>query len=216
MDASLEIVAGEAAAGVIRITGLSVGPAPDDLKRRMEEAAAAAATPYAGEEEAKKAVRSLLRFGKYKPSGRGKPASEYLLESAREGAFPSINNAVDALNLVSMRSQLPISLIDTQKAGGTSFRLRRGREGEEFVFNRSGQVLGLQDLLLVSVLPSDEPLASPVKDCQRTKVDEGTREALAVIYAPKGMTGLLKDATRDLGMELSLYSKIETAIFGCL
>lgn len=216
MDASLEMAAGNTAAGVIRLTGLSVGPAPDDLRMRIEEAAGAAAEPFPGEEEAKNAVRSLLRFGKYKPSGRGKPASEYLLEAAREGSFPSINNAVDALNLVSMRSRLPISLIDTEKAGGTSFRLRRGREGEQYVFNRSGQVLGLQDLLLVSILPADEPLATPVKDCQRTKVDEGTREALAVIYAPAAMADRLEQATRELERELLSFSKVETALFGCL
>ena len=39
-------------------------------------------------------VRDMLRFGAYKPTGRGKPASEYLLNAAAEGHFPFISAAV--------------------------------------------------------------------------------------------------------------------------
>ena len=35
--------------------------------------------------ELKAGVRALLRFGGYKPSGRGKPASEYIAGAARKG-----------------------------------------------------------------------------------------------------------------------------------
>ena len=209
MDARIEATLEGVSIGVVRMEDLRVGPASEALKERIAGRIEKLRETFGGEEDVRKMVRSILRFGKYKPSGRGKPASEYLLESAREGCFPSINNAVDALNFVSLGSGLPISLIDTSKAGTASFRLRRGREGESFVFNRSGQVLQLQDLILISALPSDEPLATPVKDCQKTKVDEETTEALAVIYSPKGMAAGLREAAGELASEMSAFSKAE-------
>jgi len=212
LDARVDIAIENVSIGVVRIEELRIGPAPEGLTKRIGQRIEKLRQPFGGEEDAKKTVRAILRFGRYKPSGRGKPASEYLLESAREGSFPSINNAVDALNFVSLGSQLPISLIDTGKAGTVSFRLRRGREGESFVFNRSGQVLQLQDLLLTSALPSDEPLATPVKDCQKTKVDEGTTEALAVIYSPNGMSAGLREAAEELATEMSAFSKADAVV----
>jgi len=213
VDAKLEIEVPGIVAGAVRLCGLRVGPAPEELKKRIEEKCELMKASGLPDEPSRSAVRAMLRFGKYKPSGRGKPASEYLVESAREGAFPEINNAVDALNFVSMCFQLPISLLDTEKAGSLSFRLRRGREGESYVFNRSGQTLELQDLLLVSVLPSDEPLGTPVKDCQRTKVDERTAGALAIIYAPSDMRETLAGASEALCREMGAFSRAEAAIF---
>ncbi len=86
----------------------------------------------------KEAVRQMLRHGSYKPTGRGKPASEYLLHAALEGRFPRVSNVVDAANLASLESLLPISLLDVDRAGSESFRIRWGRAGERYVFNRSG------------------------------------------------------------------------------
>src|SRR3712207_7695492 len=51
------------------------------------------------------ALPILLRNGGFRPSGRNKPASEYLAQAAREGRFPRINNLVDVNNLVSLRSE---------------------------------------------------------------------------------------------------------------
>src|SRR6516225_9048227 len=48
------------------------------------------------------AIRTMLRHGGYNPTGRGKPASEYLLRPARESAIRSINVAVDVCNIVSL------------------------------------------------------------------------------------------------------------------
>ncbi len=132
----------------------------------------------------KAAVRGVLRFCTYKPTGRGKPASEYLLNTAAEGTFPVVNALVDINNLVSVESLLPISLADLDRAGTSRFRCRRGREGESYVFNSSGQVLDLRDLLLLSRLPGDEPCATPVKDSQATKTHAGSTRVLGVIYAP--------------------------------
>lgn len=156
-------------------------------------------------ETLKKRVRDMLRFGKYKPSGRGKPASEYLWESAKEGKFPFINNFVDALNFVSLKSGLPISLIDNEKAGTMNFRIRRGSNGEKYVFNQSGQILDLEDLLLTATLEKNEPVATPVKDSQKTKIDEKSKEITAIIYSPFSLENDLKNTLFEL---TEIYEKM--------
>ncbi|HWP69065.1 MAG TPA: hypothetical protein VN437_07145, partial [Rectinemataceae bacterium] len=78
----------------------------------------------------KSAVRDMLRYGRYKPAGRAKPSSEYLLQAALESDFPAVNFFVDAVNIVSLVSGYPISIVDPGKAG-FDFLLRRGREDEK-------------------------------------------------------------------------------------
>ena len=67
-----------------------------------------AAAPLAVTEAVKTAVRDLLRHGGYKPSGRSKPAAEYLTGALAKGEFPRINALVDACNVVSLHSGPPI------------------------------------------------------------------------------------------------------------
>ncbi len=133
----------------------------------------------------KSAVRGLLRFGKYKPTGRGKPSSEYLLASALEGDFPLVNGPVDVNNAVSLESGYPASIFDIELCG-PALLLRRGISGESYVFNPSGQIIELEDLLCVCRAegPSWFPCGNPVKDAMATKIRESTRDVAAVIYAP--------------------------------
>ena len=145
------------------------------------------------DEAVRGAVRDLLRHGKYKPTGRGKPASEYLRQAAREGRFPRIDALVDLNNLASLESGLPISVLDLTRAG-RQFILRYGRAGESYVFNAAGHTIDLQDLLLIARLPEDQPCANAVKDSMATKVGSGTTEALAVIYAPAALAARAEGA----------------------
>ncbi|MCX7830712.1 MAG: phenylalanine--tRNA ligase beta subunit-related protein [Acidobacteria bacterium] len=160
-------------------------------------------------EEIKRVVRNMLRYGKYKPSGRGKPASEYLWESAQEGRFPFINNFVDCLNFVSLKSGLPISLIDIEKANTENFKIRRGKSGESYIFNSAGQILNLEDLLLTASLESDEPFATPVKDSQKTKIDGNSKKITAIIYSPKEMQDFLFDAVKELTELFSNFGNLK-------
>ena len=66
----------------------------------------------------RKRVRAMLRHGKYKPSGRGKPASEFLLRAALDDAFPRINGPVDANNIVSLESGFPGSSTTSSRKRG--------------------------------------------------------------------------------------------------
>src|SRR6185295_8224828 len=117
------------------------------------------------------AVRDLLRHGGYKPTGRGKPASEYLVRAAGEGTLGSINAAVDACNAVSLASGLPISLIDLDLAT-PPLRIAVASHGAAYVFNASGQEMALDGLLCVH--DAAGPCANAVKDSQRTKTHAAT------------------------------------------
>jgi len=130
-------------------------------------------------------VRRMLRFGKYKPSGRGKPASEFLLRAAVAAEFPLVSGPVDVNNAISLESGLPGSLFDTALSG-RRLLVRRGGPGESYVFNRSGQSIDLEDLLLVCRQTPDgwEPCGNPVKDSMATKIRAETRDVVAVLYAP--------------------------------
>ena len=143
--------------------------------------------------ERKAAVRDMLRYGKYKPAGRSKPSSEYLLAAALEGDFPLVNGPVDANNAASLGWGYPASIFDLAKTG-RELLLRRGLAGEAYVFNSSGQTIDLEDLLVVcrrSAAGAWEPCGNPVKDAMATKVFEDARDAAAVVYAP---------ASEDLGL----------------
>jgi DNA/RNA-binding domain of Phe-tRNA-synthetase-like protein len=143
--------------------------------------------------ERKSAVRNMLRFGSYKPAGRSKPSSEYLLAAALEGDFPLVNGPVDVNNTVSLEWGYPASIFDMELCG-TVLLLRRGIAGESYVFNPSGQGIDLKDLLCVCRTHGDAwiPCGNPVKDAMATKTRESTRMVAAVVYAP------LSDSRADL------------------
>jgi DNA/RNA-binding domain of Phe-tRNA-synthetase-like protein len=125
------------------------------------------------------AVRAMLRHGGYKPTGRGKPASEYLLRTAREGGIRSINVAVDACNIVSLHSGLPISVVDLDRAT-PPYRIALASEGSRYVFNPSGQEIDASGL--ICLFDAMGPCGSPAKDAQRTKTNDSTRRTLSVVW----------------------------------
>ena len=133
----------------------------------------------------KRRVRRMLRHGKYHPSGRGKPASEFLLRAALRDEFPRVNCPVDVNNAISLASGLPGSIFDTGITG-PHLRLRRGLPGERYVFNRSGQEIDLEDLIVVCRKTESgwEPCGNPVKDAMVTKIAPTTTDVIAVLYAP--------------------------------
>jgi hypothetical protein len=135
--------------------------------------------------ERKAAVRNMLRFGSYKPSGRGKPSSEYLLASVLQDDFPLVNGPVDVNNAISLEWGYPASIFDMELCGNR-LMLRRGQAGENYVFNPSGQIIDLEDLLCVCRGDGTAwfPCGNPVKDAMATKTGEFTREVVAVLYAP--------------------------------
>ncbi|MBC8146163.1 MAG: hypothetical protein H7X80_11315, partial [bacterium] len=135
----------------------------------------------------------MLRHGGYKPTGRGKPASEYLVKAAGDGMLGSINAAVDACNVVSLHSGLPISLIDLDRAT-IPLRIGVAPIGTSYVFNASGQEIDVGGLLCLS--DGDGPCANAVKDSQRTKTSGSTTTMLSVIWGLSTNPELLSEALR--------------------
>ena len=138
-----------------------------------------AAAPLSRDETIRAAVRDLLRWGGYKPTGRGKPASEYLVRAVEENALGSINLAVDACNAVSLHSGLPISVVDLELAR-PPFRVAIAPEGASYVFNPTGQEIDLGGLLCL--FDAEGPCANAVRDSQRTKTRAATSSTLSIVW----------------------------------
>ncbi len=136
-----------------------------------------------GLEGRRAAIRGLLRNGAYKPTGRAKPATEYLLRTAAEGQFPRISAPVDVCNALCIEHLLPISLWDVERAGAEDFTFRLGRAGEAYVFNGGGQEIALDDLIVGCRSADDAPIVNPVKDSLATKTTGETRRVAAVVYS---------------------------------
>ncbi|HCF61448.1 MAG TPA: hypothetical protein DFS52_26055 [Myxococcales bacterium] len=152
-----------------------------------------AESPLAPPDDAiRSTVRDLLRHGGFKPTGRSKPASEYLLRTATEGPLGSINLAVDACNAVSLHSGLPMSVVDLDR---TRLPLRVGiaQAGDAYVFNTSGQVIDLEGLLCL--FDAEGPCANAVKDAQRTKTSASTCRTLSIVWGPRALAERVDAAT---------------------
>lgn len=178
----------DALLGVVRAEGLSAAAVPEGFDAALASLTAARRAPLEAEEEAvRQAARNLLRNGRYRPTGRGKPASEYLVRAAQqEEAFPRINAPVDVNNYVSLKYLLPASLWDLDLAGTDTFVFRLGRPGEQYVFNAAGQVIDVEDLIVGCRAGPDgtEPIVNPVKDSLATKTTDRTTRVGACVYAP--------------------------------
>lgn len=147
--------------------------------RIREGLSISAPAPLSADDTVRGHIRDLLRHGGYKPTGRGKPSSEYLLRAVGEGALGAINVAVDACNVVSLHSGLPVSVIDLDRAT-RPLRIGIAPSGTKYVFNASGQEIDVGGLLCL--FDAEGPCANGVKDAQRTKTHAGTRETLVVVW----------------------------------
>jgi DNA/RNA-binding domain of Phe-tRNA-synthetase-like protein len=171
--------------GVVEVAGGTVRPLSASMTSNAAEIAAEIADPaWELPEEQRRAVRSLLKVGGYSPTGRGRPAHEYLINDIKErGSFLHINNVVDINNIVSLQAKLPVSIFDAGKLSGDVVTVRIGVEGEGYVFNPAGQWLDVKRCIVCcDGEPPGTPIGSPVKDSMATKVFEGATHYLGVIY----------------------------------
>ncbi|MBM4003543.1 MAG: hypothetical protein FJ295_09695 [Planctomycetes bacterium] len=149
--------------------------------------------PFTSGDPMREKVRDLLRRGGFKPTGRSKPASEYLLKVTEAGPLPVINLAVDVCNIVSLHSGLPISVIDLEKAS-PPLRIGLAPAGAHYTFNASGQTIDLAGLLCL--FDATGPCANGVKDAQRTKTDAATRQTLSIVWGTTELPGLAANVGR--------------------
>lgn len=160
---------------------VSEAPGPEWLLALLKPDAPA---PLASDDAVRAAVRDVLRHGGFKPTGRSKPASEYLLRAAGDGSLGPINAAVDACNVVSLHSGLPISVVDLDRAR-EPLSIVIAPAGASYVFNASGQSIDLAGLVLLA--DADGPCANAVKDAQRTKTHAGTVRTLSVVWGARAL-----------------------------
>jgi DNA/RNA-binding domain of Phe-tRNA-synthetase-like protein len=115
--------------------------------------------------------------------------------------LPQINSVVDAINLVSVESRLPVGLYDLGHVVG-DIVFRAGRAGEAY------KGIGKYDLNLEGLpLFADTvgPHGSATSDSERTMVTAETKEVLAVIVSFGGPEGLDR-WTQRLGALLQQYA----------
>ena len=151
-------------------------PTPDWLRALAHDDADA---PLSRSEGVRKAMRDLLRHGGYKPTGRGKPAAEYLVRAASEGPLPEINLVVDLINVVSLHAGVSISVVDLELLQ-PPLAVRRADPEASYVFNASGQTIQLGGLLCLH--DAQGPCANAVKDAQRSKTRPQTTRVLMLVW----------------------------------
>lgn len=152
-----------------------------------------AAAPLSRDEQVRADVRDLFRHGGYHPTGRGKPSSEYLVKAAAGGKLGGINLAVDACNVISLHSGLPISVVDLAHAA-PPFRVALAPPEARYVFNPAGQEIRFGGL--VCLCDAAGPCANGVKDSQRSKTDAATTATLSLIWGPRAHAERTERAAR--------------------
>ena len=127
-------------------------------------------------------ARTLYKALSIDPT-KTRPSNEALLRRALKGeTLYRINTLVDALNLVSLREQLPFGLYDLDRVR-PPMTLRRGAPGESYEGIRKGTVNVEARPVLVD---AEGPFGNPTSDSARTMITPAARRALVVAYAPSG------------------------------
>ena len=173
--------------GLVEADRVTIAPSSDELTATI--AAALEALPEPWPTPALQAgIRDLLRRGGYKPSGRNKPAGEYLIKVAQKGRFPAINNVVDINNLMSARAAWPMSVLDRARALGDAgaLEVRFGGPEERYVFNSAGQEIALKGLLGLA-RAGGAMVGNPVKDAMVAKTDDASRDLIVAIWASRAV-----------------------------
>lgn len=163
---------------------------PDWLRALLQPNALA---PLASDDTVRAAVRDVLRARGYKPTGRGKPASEYLARAVAAGKPPAINLVVDVCNAVSLHSGLPISLVDLDRAS-PPLRIETAPPGSSYIFNSAGQTIDVAGL--PCLWDAAGPCANAVKDAQRTKTQTDTRRTLSLIWGAQSLADRTKQTVQ--------------------
>ena len=114
-----------------------------------------------------------------------RPSGEALVRRALRGKVPTINNVVDAGNLASMETLVPIGLYDLDRVEG-ELELRYAREGEPFLpIGGDEEKLKTNQIVLVD---GEKVLhVFPHRDSRVTMITESTRNVLVVACGVPGV-----------------------------
>ncbi|MBS7647120.1 MAG: phenylalanine--tRNA ligase beta subunit-related protein [Candidatus Bathyarchaeia archaeon] len=117
-----------------------------------------------------------------------RPSGEALLRRVLHGGeLPTISTAVDAYNLASMMTIIPISGFDRDMLH-PPFNIRFAGEGELFIGIGMDKPLVLKSNMLVLADAKQVLCIYPHRDADQTKITEKTRNVLLVGYGAPGIT----------------------------
>jgi DNA/RNA-binding domain of Phe-tRNA-synthetase-like protein len=170
--------------GILVLAGVSVLEHDDALQAEIERYARDLRERHAGARSAEVPGAADAR-ALYKDLGidptKTRPSNEALLRRVLKGEpLYRINTLVDALNLCSLRAQLPFGLYDLGRVV-PPITLRRGAAGESYPGIRKAAVNVEGRPVLVD---SAGPFGNPTSDSERTMVRLETTSALVTVYAP--------------------------------
>lgn len=117
-----------------------------------------------------------------------RPSSEALLRRVLHGKeLPRISTVVDAYNLASMKTIIPISGFDKDQLN-PPFRIRFAKNRETFTGICMNKLVTLTDKMLVLADEKQILCVYPYRDSDHTKITEQTKNMLIVGYGAPGIT----------------------------
>ena len=187
MGIALEVspeLAGRVRLGVLTLAGVTVREADEGLAAEVEAYAAELRVRYgdgkSGDVPGAADARTLYKALGLDPT-KTRPSSEALLRRVLKGeALYRINTLVDAMNLCSLRSQLPFGLYDLGRIEAPVV-LRKGQPDESYEGIRKAAVNVEGRPVLADARGA---FGNPTSDSARTMVTTATRTALVTVYAP--------------------------------
>lgn len=187
MELAFEVassLAGRVRIGLVAIERVSVREADAALAAEVDAECQALRARY-GEGKSSEVPGAADARTLYKALGidptKTRPSNEALLRRALKGeGLYRINTLVDALNLASLREQLPFGLYDLDRVR-PPVTLRLGGEAESYEGIRKGPVQVAGRPVLVD---AEGPFGNPTSDSLRTSITLATTRCLAVAYAP--------------------------------
>jgi DNA/RNA-binding domain of Phe-tRNA-synthetase-like protein len=174
--------------GVLVLEGVRVGESDEALSSAVDAYCREVRTRYADAKSAEVPgsadARALFKALGLDPT-KTRPSNEALLRRVLKGEpLYRINTLVDALNLCSLRHQLPFGLYDLERVEPPVI-LRRGLAGEGYDGIRKAHVNVEARPVLCD---AQGPFGNPTSDSARTMVTLATRSALVTAYAPATYT----------------------------
>jgi DNA/RNA-binding domain of Phe-tRNA-synthetase-like protein len=179
-------LSGRVRVGLLNLEGVLVREGDSTLADEVDRACATFRERYgdgrSSEVPGASDARTLYKALGIDPT-KTRPSNEALLRRALKGeTLYRINTLVDALNLVSLREQLPFGLYDLDRLKPPVV-LRKGTAGEGYEGIRKGFVNVEARPVLVD---AEGPFGNPTSDSLRAAITTATRRALVVAYAPAG------------------------------
>jgi DNA/RNA-binding domain of Phe-tRNA-synthetase-like protein len=170
--------------GLLLLDGVGVREADPALDAEVEACCRELRERHAGQRSGEvpgaEEARALYKALGIDPT-KNRPSNEALLRRALKGeALYRINTLVDALNLCSLRYQLPFGLYDLARVRPPVV-LRKGRAGESYEGIRKGPV-NVEDR--PTLADEEGAFGNPTSDSARTMITLQTTSTLVTCYAP--------------------------------